>query len=82
MEKAYRLPSYKPCKYDGIDCDLSTPDEPCWGEVMITSDFFDEEQLHTCEGHSFCLSSPYWPSNLAEDLGKNAIIPSFQLDEE
>jgi hypothetical protein len=47
-----RLPSYRACRYCGMDCPFVVAGEPCWGEVQVTSDFADSEEIHTCEGHA------------------------------
>jgi hypothetical protein len=67
---AYRLPSYRACRYPGCvqgDCDLSKPDEPCWGDSTTSGDFLDECLLHSCEGHSWNFWIPYRPSTRPED---------------
>lgn len=54
----YTAPSYRPCGLCSPPrgCDyahLSTPERPCWGEVIVAEDFGAEGQLHACEGHTW-----------------------------
>jgi hypothetical protein len=57
-----RLPSYRPCPHTGQECPFGTAAEPCWGPVTMWSDFFDEERLYCCDGHSWGVGIPYRPS--------------------
>jgi hypothetical protein len=63
----HHLTSYKPCRHTGMDCPLSSPAEPCWGDVALWSDFFEDERLYACEGHSWNLCVPYRHSDRSED---------------
>ncbi len=65
-----KLPSYQPCPCSGSECHLGTETEPCWGTVTLWSDFFEEERLYTCEGHSFSMSHVYEKSTYPQDQEK------------
>lgn len=51
--------SYRPCEFclpDITHCFfglMSTPEQPCWGETLITDGFETGDYTHACQGHEW-----------------------------
>ena len=69
---ASRSPSYRPSECCNADCHLGTETEPCWGEVEVVDEEYDEQDsywVHACQGHKglwehlpYSVESPDEPS--------------------
>lgn len=67
----HTAPSYRRCERckPPVDCAHiadSTPERPCWGEVMIEFEFEDGGRLHTCRGHQWIWSDVFYRDYVAE----------------
>jgi hypothetical protein len=77
----HTLPSYRPCTLcnPSVDCahaEQSTPEQPCWGEVMIEVEDHDNGHIHTCRGHeAIWLSPPFYRDYVPEGESIHAASP-------
>jgi hypothetical protein len=69
------LKSYGKKRCCGADCDLGTPQKPCWGNVKVVDELYTEDDyvwIHACEGHQNIRDGGlYIKSNLPEDYDEN-----------
>lgn len=64
----HRSPSYRSSECCNADCHLGTVTEPCWGEVEVVDEEYDEQDyywVHACQGHKILWDGiPYVPESV------------------